>query len=121
VVDGVVEAGAVDAGVEAGEGVAGGVGFDALPPLLSRGGPSLLLVSIPTGTSSAFIVVFATSVPAGSHDPLPIQGVSALAVVLCSAPLTVNNPSELPVRSPSYTVPESSAMGTGEALYADAS
>lgn len=94
--------------------LAGGVSFE-LPPLrLSRGGASLL--SIPTGTFSAFSDVFAASDPAGSHLPVPIQGVMLLATVLCCAPSTVNRPRELPVRSPSYTVPESRAMGTGAAL-----
>jgi hypothetical protein len=41
--------------------------------------------------------------------------------LLWSALLTVNSPSELPARSASYTVPDSSAMGTGVALYAVAS
>jgi hypothetical protein len=43
------------------------------------------------------------------------------AALLCSAALTVNRPSEVPARSASYTVPVSNAIGTGSALYAEAS
>src|SRR5258708_22141224 len=39
----------------------------------------------------------------------------------CRAPVTVNSPRETPVRKPSYIVPLSSAIGTGDALYALAS
>jgi hypothetical protein len=44
-----------------------------------------------------------------------------LAELLCNAFPMVNSPSEFPDRSPSYTVPGSSAIGTGSALYALAS
>ena len=106
-------------GTEAGAVVAGGVSFGALPLLESRGGSSL--VSIPTGTVSALSAVFAFSVPAGSHAPVPIHGLCTLTALLCSALLTVNRPNELPARSASYTVPGSNAIGIGLALYAVAS
>ena len=90
------------------------LGGDPLPVLGlcdRRGGASL--PSIPTGTFSAAWAVFGSSVPAGRHVPVPIHGFSALAALLCRALSTVNRPIELPVRSASYTVPDSSAMGTG--------
>ncbi len=86
---------------------------------VSRGGPSPL--SIPAGTDSAFSALLAVSLPLGTHLPVPIHGLMRLAALLCSALLTVNSPSELPARWASYTVSVSSAMGTGSALYADAS
>jgi hypothetical protein len=126
VVDGDVGAGAEEVPVEgapAGGGLdgalAGAVSLGALPLLLSRGGPSL--VSRPTGTASAFIPVFGFSVPAGSHKPVPIHGFSTFGEVACRALFTVNKPCELPAFSTSYTVPESSVIGTGSALYAVAS
>ncbi len=79
-----------------------------------RGGWSV--VSIPRGTLSAFIPPFGASVPTGSHMPVPSHGVTALTALLCRAPFRVNNPTLVPVRSPSYTVPDSRAMGTGFAL-----
>jgi hypothetical protein len=57
-----VEAGAPELG--AGLGLEAAAVFDA-PPRVSRGGASLSVLSIPTGTSSAFRVVFAASVPFG--------------------------------------------------------
>ena len=109
--------GEVDAGVVLGA-ASGGADFFA-GSRVSRGAPSP--VSMPTGTVSALIPVAADSVPAGTHLPVPIQGVATLAAVLCSALLTVNKPAELPERSASYTVPDSNAMGMGSALYALAS
>lgn len=79
------------------------------------------MVSIPTGADSAFGAGFGSSAPAGRQAPVPSHGTEALAALLCSAAFTVNSPSELPARSASYTVPESSAIGTGSALYALAS
>ena len=43
--------------------------------------------------------VFAGSLPAGTHLPVPIHGLSTLTALLCSALFTVNSPSELPARS----------------------
>ncbi len=82
--------------------------------LVNRGGSSPLL-SIPTGTSSAFRVVFGSSVPCGRKAPVPTHGV-ALAELPRSTPLTVKRPCESPPCSASYTVPDSSAIGTGSAL-----
>jgi len=73
------------------------------------------------GADSAFITFFTGSDPAACHTPVPIHGVGTLAELLCSALPIVNNPSEFPDRSPSYTVPGSKAIGTGSALYALAS
>jgi hypothetical protein len=93
----------------------GGVAAGGLDdPRVRRGGPSLL--SMPIGTVSALWVVFATSVPVGTHVPVAIHGADEYGDVLCNAPPIVNNPSELPVRVPSYTMPESSAIGIGSAL-----
>ena len=109
-----------DAGAELGGAELGGVAAPAAPGFrVNRGGPSP--ASIPTGTVSAVCVVFGVSIPTGTQAPVAIHGVWLFAVVLCSAPSDVNSPSELPVRTPSYTVPDSSAIGTGDALYADAS
>ena len=58
----------------------------------------------------------AASALADCQVPSPIH-----VLFPCKAPETVNNPCETPVRKPSYTVPLSSAMGTGAALYALAS
>jgi hypothetical protein len=69
------------------------------------------------GADSARRAVFGGVDPAGSHVPAPNQ----VLFGPCNAPLTVKNPAEAPVRTASYTVPESSAIGTGEALYAPAS
>jgi hypothetical protein len=81
-------------------GAAGGAAAGVLDaPRVSLGGPSLL--SIPTGTFSALCVVFATSVPVGTHVPVAIHGADEFGDVLCNAPPTVNNPSELPVLVPS--------------------
>lgn len=108
------EDGAVGEVGDDGAELAGAPGFDPLPPLLKRGGSSLL--SIPTGTDSAVCGLFAGSVPAGRHNPVPSHGLCTLTELLCSALPTVNSPSELPVCSPSYTVPDSNAIGTGFAL-----
>ncbi len=85
------ESGAAPAG--AGELFAG-AGF-----LVRRGGASI--VSIPTGVDSALGDVLFFSVPAGTHDPVAIQGVGEFTALLCSAALTVNRPWELPVCSTS--------------------
>ncbi len=94
-------------------------GFAAVGSRVSRGGASAS--SIPTGVLSAFCGVAIGSVPAGRHAPVPIQGACELTLLLCNALPTVNRPSGLPARSPSYTTPESSDIGTGSALYALAS
>lgn len=99
----------VDEGVDA-----GGVLVEAPGFLLKRGGASEL--SIPTGVFSACSSFFPVSEPASTYVPVASHGTAALAALLCSAAPIVNNPCELPVRSASYTVPGSSAMGTGEAL-----
>ncbi len=106
--------------VEVGAGAAGaGAGRDTFcGSRVSRGGPSPL--SIPTGIDSAFGAVL-VSTPPGSHLPVPIHGLCTLTALLCRALFTVNRPRELPVRSASYTVPASNAIGTGSALYAEAS
>lgn len=114
----VVVEGAAEGG-EAGDAVPVGVvegpaGLDVVSLLVKRGGASV--VSIPFGTSSAFIPLLGASDPAASHAPVASHGTSALAARLCSALLIVNRPRDTPVFSPSYTVPDSSAMGTGSAL-----
>src|SRR5580692_318506 len=118
---GLVEVGAagVAAGFDpAGEGVVdvveGGAELDVVSLFVKRGGASV--VSIPLGTISAFIPPFGASDPAANHAPVASHGTSALAARLCSALLTVNRPIDTPVFSPSYTIPDSSAMGTGSAL-----
>jgi hypothetical protein len=78
-------------------------------------------VSMCAGADSALSAFFAGSDPAARQTPVAIHGVGTLAELLCSAVPMVNNPSEFPDRSPSYTVPGSSAIGTGSALYALAS
>ena len=61
---------------ESGAGAGEVPGFESalglLPPLVSRGGASVL--SIPTGTFSALMPVFGASAPVGSHIPVPSQG-----------------------------------------------
>ena len=57
--------------------------------------------SIPTGVASALIPLSEDSVPLGSHAPVPIHGLCTFWALLCRALLTVNSPSEFPVRSPS--------------------
>ena len=108
------EAGAVDGGaLEVGcAGGAAGVSFDGFR--VSRGGWSAL--SIPAGTLSALGMSLLTSDPVGTQLPVPSHGFCVLAALLCRALLTVNSPNELPAREASYTVPDSSAMGTGSAL-----
>jgi hypothetical protein len=103
-----------------GAALSGGLSF-ADGSRVNLGGPSL--VSIPTGTGSAFAPFVSGSDPFGRNAPVPSQVAKAPGVelFLCSALDTVNNPSEFPARSASYTVPESSAIGTGSALYALAS
>ena len=96
-----VEVGAVDPG-EPAAGVALGLaaGFAALPRV-SRGGASLSLLSIPTGTSSALRVVFGASAPAGKNHPAPVHGCGLSALLLCRAALMVNSPSDSPACSAS--------------------
>jgi hypothetical protein len=114
-------------GVLAGAGAAvGGAGFE-----VSLGGGAVVCVDGPlepedpgrrkTGRSSSsfgadlnvgFLEVDADPVLAASsfHDPCARQfpfSVSGVEIV--------NSPTGVPVRNPSYTVPGSSAMGTGEA------
>ena len=88
--------------LEAGAGLEAATGVDVVPRV-SRGRSSLLLVllSIPTGTSSALRVAFGPSTPLGRYEPAPIHGCGAFFVLLCSAPLTVNSPSESPACSAS--------------------
>ena len=86
---------------------------------VNRGGWSVGVTS--AGFVSALVTFFSGSDPVARQTPVAIHGVGTLAELLCSALPTVNNPSELPDRSPSYTVPESKAIGTGSALYALAS
>src|ERR1700678_398220 len=95
------------------EVVAGAAEVDVVSLFVKRGGPSL--VSIPFGTASAFIPLFGASDPAASHAPVASHGTSALAARLCSALLIVNRPNAVPAFSPSYTMPDSNAMGTGSA------
>ena len=118
-VDGVEDDGVVvDAGAfpESGALLAGDV---LAGSCVSRGGWSA--VSMFAGADSAFDTFFAGSDPVARHTPVAIHGVGTLTELLCSALPMVNNPSELPERSPSYTVPGSKAIGTGSALYALAS
>jgi hypothetical protein len=118
-VDGVEDEGAVfDAGAFPDSGA------ELVPVVLvglcvSLGGSST--VSMCAGADSAFSTFFAGSDPVARHTPVAIHGVGTLAELLCSAFPIVNKPRELPDRSPSYTVPESKAIGTGSALYALAS
>jgi hypothetical protein len=112
--DGSLDWGAGEVGAAAGVGCLTFVGSR-----VKRGGSSP--GSIPTGVVSAFSAVAAGSLPAGAHFPVPSHGLSTLTALLCNALPTVNKPKELPARSPSYTVPVSSAIGTGSALYAEAS
>jgi len=95
--------------------VDGAAGLFAFGSRVSRGGASSPL--IPAGAASAFFAVSGASVPFGRHTPVPSHAIAALGLLLWSALPTVNSPSELPDRTPSYTTPESSAMGTGSALY----
>src|SRR6266852_2519155 len=101
--------GAVDCG--------GSVGFAELARL-NTGGPS-------TGSGAGFdwaSFFFAAAAAAVASALADCQVPSPIHVLLDSrAPETVNNPAETPARTPSYTVPLSSAMGTGAALYALAS
>src|SRR5579863_6610668 len=94
--------------------LAGAGVLDVASLLVNRGGASVF--SNPFGAFSAFIAVFGASPPLASHKPVASHGTSAFAAWLCSALLTVNRPAGAPVFSPSYTVPDSSAMGTGSAL-----
>ncbi len=114
-----VEAGGgpVDVGLDSAGGAfcagSGDLGFSE-PPRLNTGGPS-------TGSErgfggAAFFLAAASSSLADCQVPSPSHVLFA-----CKAPDTVNSPWETPVRTASYTVPLSSAMGTGEALYAVAS
>ena len=85
---------------------------------LNTGGPSggsgagfdMAALFLAAASLAAAIAVSVRQVPAPSQVLLP-----------CNALVTVNSPSETPERKPSYTVPLSSAMGTGAALYALAS
>ena len=78
------------------------------PGRLNTGGPS----SSSRGLDSALCAAdFSGSAPAACHLPSASQ-----RLLLRRTPVTVNSPSDSPVRSASYTVPESSAMGTGSAL-----
>ena len=99
---------------------AGAADLFAFGSRVNRGGPSSAAL-IPAGAASAFFAVSGASVPIGRHMPVPSHGIAAFGLLLCSALPTVNSPSELPERSPSYTTPESNAIGTGSALYALAS
>ncbi len=80
---------------------------------LSTGGPSggsgagfdITARFFAAASFAAAIALAVCQVPSPSQVLLP-----------CSAEITVNNPCETPVRMPSYTVPLSSAIGTGAAL-----
>ena len=106
-------------GCDAGALLAGAAGLFAFGSRVNRGGASSVL--IPAGAFSAFLAVTGGSVPFARHTPVPSQGIAAFGLLLCSALPTVNRPNELPERTPSYTTPESNAIGTGSALYALAS
>ena len=113
VADGVEDAGAF---AESGAGLAPVV---LVGVCVSRGAWSA--ISMLAGFVSAFTIFFSGSDPVACHTPVPIHGVGTLAELLCNALPIVNSPREFPARSPSYTVPESKAIGTGSALYALAS
>jgi hypothetical protein len=120
-----VEAVEVGAGaVEAGAGSAvGGVGsgsgafaFSASARLLNTGGPWTGSAGGFEGTAFFLAAAAASALADDCQVPSPIHVLFA-----CSAVETVNNPCDTPVRKASYTVPLSSAIGTGAALYALAS
>lgn len=102
------DAGAEGVGVEAGGAGSASAGFSARRRKTGRESVS----SRSRGFDSALWAALAGLLPAGSQVPAPAQ----VLLGPCSAPVTVNSPSEVPVRSPSYTVPDSNAMGTGAAL-----
>src|SRR6266851_9740374 len=106
---------AVGAGLDPAGGAdcGGSAGFAELARL-NTGGPS-------TGPGAGFecaslLLAAAANALADCQVPSPIQ-----VLFPCKAPETVKSPWETPVRTASYTVPLSSAMGTGAALYALAS
>ncbi len=110
-VEGAGDAGAAGGALPLDEASSGAFGFGLAR--LSTGGPS--------GSSGAGFDMTAFRLAAASflaaisasdcQVPLPTQ-----VLLPCSALPTVNNPKETPERKPSYTVPLSSAMGTGVAL-----
>src|SRR5262249_35930077 len=110
------------AGVAAGAAVAGVSGFacgagsgafgGGFPDRRSTGGASVSS----SGGFDCTTAFFAFTLSPGCQLPTPSQD-----SFFCSSPVTVNKPRYAPVFSPSYTIPDSSAMGTGLALYADAS
>jgi len=117
---GAVVAGVEDAGTEAVDPPDGasspGLAFGLAR--LNTGGPSgnsgagfdMTALFLAAASFAAAIAVSDRQVPAPTQVLLP-----------CRAPVTVNSPWDTPVRNPSYTVPVSSAIGTGAALYAAAS
>jgi hypothetical protein len=111
---GVVEAGAGATGGGVGSG-SGTFAFSASARLLNTGGPWTGSAGGFEGTAF-FLAAAAARALADCQVPSPIHVLFA-----CSAVEIVNKPWDTPVRKASYTVPLSSAMGTGAALYALAS
>jgi hypothetical protein len=105
--------GAEEVGAEVAGGDAGSAGFGCSASRRRKtGGPSCSSSSRSRGLASARCAADAGFDPAAIQVPAPAQ----VLFGPCNAPVTVNSPSEAPVRSASYTVPDSKAMGTGAAL-----
>ena len=97
--------------------VSGGVGLLAEECCNNTGGPESSFN--PRGWMGAgFFAALAASDAAVSNLP---SATHALVSLFCSTPDTVNRPCEMPVFCASYTVSAHNAIGTGDALYADAS
>ena len=100
-------------GLDSPGGAGGGSAGFAELARLNTGGPS-------TGSGAGFDCAsffFAAAAAEAASALADCQVPSAIHVWFASnAPDTVNNPCEIPVRTASYTVPLSSAMGTGAAL-----
>lgn len=115
---GVLAAGAVVCGAAvcpaAGPGATGALD----PRCRSTGGPESS--SRPRGLEggAAFFFAAAASASVVCHFPSAIH---SFVWVFCRALVTVNNPCDAPLFSASYTTSDHNAIGTGEALYADAS
>src|SRR5216684_3444258 len=110
-------AGVEAAGAAGGADCGGSAGFAELARL-NTGGPS-------TGPGAGFecaSLLLAAAANAAANALADCQVPSPIQVLFpCKALETVKSPWETPVRTASYTVPLSSAMGTGAALYALAS
>jgi hypothetical protein len=108
----------VGAGLDGGVGDGGGGSGVFALACRKTGGPS-------TGSGAGFeraSFLLAAAAAEVSSSLAVFQVPSPIHVLFpCDALETVNNPCETPVRNASYTVPLSSAMGTGAALYALAS